>query len=123
MADIAPGFLTDTVMGAFELIKKRLQAKGRSVAVEQSHHEATIISVHQGRLELRYTVRVKTGPQGSYPVVETSFVDQLTGKEVKTQPEVLGSAAEMSSVADVTQQDIVGSFFNHYRPVNEKGYL
>ncbi|MDA4122941.1 MAG: hypothetical protein OK456_07170 [Thaumarchaeota archaeon] len=123
MADRASGFLTDTVMGAFEQIKKRLQGKGRSVAIEQSHHEATIISVHQGKLELRYTVRVKAGSQGSYPVVETSFVDRLSGNEVKTQPEVLGRAAEMSSVTDVTQQDIVGSFFAHYRPVYEKGYL
>jgi len=123
LADRASAFFTNTVMGAFEQIKKRLQAKGRSIAVEQSHHEATIISVHQGKLELRYTIRVNTGPQGSYPVVETGFVDLLSGNEVKTQPEVLGRAAEMSSVADVTQQDIVGSFFNHYRPANEKGYL
>ena len=117
MSGNGSNFVSTVVLDAFRKIRKNLEVPGRMVAIEYSGGVASIIVVRRGKLELSYKVVLGSGDANASPVVETKFVDTVSGKEVKSQPESLSRNGTLVTVGEATEADIIESFYEHYRAI------
>ena len=101
------------VVPAFNEIRKRVESKGRRVAIEMSDSNAMLVCSFRAALELEYTIELAQEP-GETPIVRTEFIDQATGRRVSSPPEVLG---DYNRGSGIPPDHVVEDFFRHYSEI------
>ena len=112
-------FVSTVVLDAFRKVREKLETTGRMVTIEYSGRSARVMVVKRGKLELSYKVTVPNGDPNTSPEVETRFIDIVSGKEVRSQPESLSRGGELLTLGSTTRENIEESFYEHYRAVTK----
>jgi len=106
-------FIGAIVLPAFESLREELTKRGRTVTIRHTDTSAAIIVQHNGDEELTYRIQGRTFPTGVLPYAEVRFKERKGLKIIRVES-MFRSGAPDYRMADVSADEIIGNFLEHY---------
>ena len=109
-------FIDDVALPAFEQLTVELEKYGRSVTVRSSRSAATMMVLLHGEEEISYRLQGRTFPTGILPFAEIRSRERKGLRIIKVES-MLRSGAPDYVLFDVSVEEVIGNFMEHYRRV------
>jgi hypothetical protein len=106
-------FMARVVMPAFQEIAAQMELHGREVTTRNTATSAAIVVSHDGDEEIRYRVQGRTFPHTVLPYAEIRYRERK-GLKLITVESMLRSGPPNYTLADVSKEEVIGNFLEHY---------
>jgi choline/glycine/proline betaine transport protein len=106
-------FLAQVVTPAFEELAAELEKHGRTAAIRNSVVTAQLLVMNGGEEEMLYRIQAKPMPDRILPQAEIRSRERK-GLKYFTTEAMLRSATPAYRLADITREDIIQNFLQHY---------
>lgn len=106
-------FVSETVMPAFQDLKEELQRHGRAVSIRFSPHAPAMSVVFNGQEEIAFRVEARTFPDRELPYA-TVRMRERNGLKLSTVESMLRSGAPDYRLEDITRDELIRCFLQHY---------
>ncbi len=107
------GFIADVVLPAFQDIGEEMAALGRTATIRHTDTTAAINIQFNGEDELVYRIQGRTFPTKTLPFADIRFRERKGLRLIRVES-MIRDGATPYSLADITREEIIENFVQHY---------